>query len=67
MDVSYSDRVVDLIGERFDAAIRIGALKDSSLVARRIAPVRAVLVASPAYLARHGRPSRPGDSRRTNA
>jgi DNA-binding transcriptional LysR family regulator len=61
MDVSYSDRVVDLIGERFDAAIRIGALKDSTLVARRIAPVRAVLVASPAYLARHGRPSRPGD------
>jgi DNA-binding transcriptional LysR family regulator len=40
IDVSYTDRLVDLIGERFDAAIRIGALKDSSLVARRIAPVR---------------------------
>jgi DNA-binding transcriptional LysR family regulator len=61
MDVSYSDRLVDLIGERFDAAIRIGALKDSSLVARRIAPVRPVLVASPDYLARRGRPSTPGD------
>jgi DNA-binding transcriptional LysR family regulator len=61
MDVSYSDRVVDLIGERFDAAVRIGSLKDSSLVARRIAPVHAVLVASPAYLARHGRPSTPAD------
>lgn len=61
IDVSYSDRIVDLIGERFDAAIRIGVLKDSSLVARRIASVRAVLVASPEYLARNGRPSTPGD------
>jgi DNA-binding transcriptional LysR family regulator len=61
LDVSYSDRTVDLIGERFDAAIRIGVLKDSSLVARKIAPVRAVLVASPDYLARQGRPGAPGD------
>ena len=61
MDVSYSDRIVDLIGERYDAAIGIGVLKDSSLVARRIAPVRALLVASPDYLARNGRPSTPGD------
>jgi len=61
MDVSYSDRIVDLIGERFDAAIRIGTLQDSSLVARRIAPVRSVLVASPDYLARNGRPSTPHD------
>jgi DNA-binding transcriptional LysR family regulator len=61
LDVSYSDRLVDLVGERFDAAVRIGALKDSSLVARRVAPVRSVLVASPAYLARRGRPRTPGD------
>lgn len=61
LDVSYSDRAVDLIGERFDAAVRIGALRDSSLVARRIAPVRTVLAASPDYLARHGRPRTPGD------
>ena len=61
LDVSYSDRTVDLIGERFDAAVRIGTLKDSSLVARRIAPVRAVLLASPDYLARSGRPREPGD------
>ena len=61
LDVSYSDRVVDLIGERFDAAIRIGALRDSSLVARRIAPARSVVVASPDYLARHGRPATPHD------
>jgi DNA-binding transcriptional LysR family regulator len=61
MDISYSDRIVDLIGERFDAAIRIGRLQDSSLVARRIAPVRPVLAASRDYLARHGRPSAPRD------
>jgi DNA-binding transcriptional LysR family regulator len=61
IEVFYSDRLVDLIGERFDAAIRIGELKDSSLIARRIAPVRAVLVASPTYLKRKGRPATPGD------
>ena len=61
IDVFYSDRVADLIGERFDAAIRIGALRDSSLVARRLAPVRSVLVASPEYLAQHGRPTAPYD------
>src|SRR5262245_1426204 len=61
LDVSYSDRLVDLIAERFDAAIRIGLLRDSSLVARRIAPARSVVVASPDYLARKGRPAAPGD------
>jgi DNA-binding transcriptional LysR family regulator len=61
LDVAYSDRIVDLIGERFDAAIRIGTLRDSTLVARRIAPVRPVLVASPDYLARNGRPATPAD------
>ncbi|MCK5932697.1 MAG: LysR family transcriptional regulator [Fulvimarina manganoxydans] len=61
IDVSFSDRLVDLIGEHFDAAIRIGELSDSSLVARRIAPVRAALVASPAYLDRRGRPREPAD------
>jgi DNA-binding transcriptional LysR family regulator len=61
LDVSYSDRIADLIGDRFDAAIRIGALQDSSLIARRIAPVRASVVASPDYLARRGRPESPDD------
>jgi len=61
IDVSYSDRMVDLIGEHFDAAIRIGALKDSSLIARRIAPFRAVLVAGPGYIKRKGRPETPAD------
>lgn len=61
IDVSYSDRLVDLFGERFDAAIRIGILRDLTLVARRIAPGRAVVVASPDYLERRGTPLAPGD------
>lgn len=61
MEVSYNDRLSDLIAERFDAAIRIGALRDSSLVARRIAPARSVVVASPDYLARNGYPKTPED------
>jgi DNA-binding transcriptional LysR family regulator len=58
---SYSDRIVDVVGEGFDAAIRMGNLSDSSLIARRIAPVRAIMVASPAYLARAGTPESPAD------
>jgi DNA-binding transcriptional LysR family regulator len=57
----YSDRRVDLIGERFDAAIRLGILQDSSLVARWIAPIYGAVVASPDYLARNGRPEAPQD------
>lgn len=61
LDVEATDRRVDLIGERFDAAIRIGTLKDSSLVARRIAPIYTSALASPDYVARHGRPASPLD------
>lgn len=61
LDVSYSDKFVDLIEERFDAAIRIGNLRDSSLVARQLAPARSVIVASPDYLDRKGRPKVPRD------
>jgi DNA-binding transcriptional LysR family regulator len=53
---AYSDRFVDLLGEGFDVAIRIGFLQDSALIARRIAPVSGRLVASPAYIAKHGSP-----------
>ena len=61
LDVHFDDRFVDLIGEGFDLAIRIGALTDSRLVARRLADTRRILVASPDYLARRGMPQRPGD------
>jgi len=55
------DRVVNLVEEGFDLAVRIGELPDSSLVARRIGTVRRVMVASPAYLERHGAPRLPAD------
>lgn len=64
VEASYSDRIVDIIGERLDAAVRIGDLKDSSLVARKIATGRAIAVASPAYLAARGRPERPEEIER---
>jgi len=61
VDLHLSDALVDVIGEGFDIALRIGELVDSSLVARRLAPVQSMLVASPAYLDRRGRPGRPAD------
>jgi DNA-binding transcriptional LysR family regulator len=61
INVHLSDQVVDLIGEGFDLAIRIGALEHSSLVARHIAPNRRVLCASPDYLQRRGAPDTPED------
>ncbi|MED5618240.1 LysR family transcriptional regulator [Ideonella sp. BN130291] len=59
VDLSLNDRVVDLVEEGFEAAIRIGHLPDSALVARPLAPYRLMACASPAYLARKGTPARP--------
>lgn len=61
VDLQLNDRKVDIVEEGFDIALRIGHLKSSSLIARRIAPVRLVVCASPAYLARHGTPRQPAD------
>jgi len=61
LDVSLEDKTVDLVGGGYDLAVRIGNLQDSALVARRIAPVRAVVLASPDYLAERGRPTHPRD------
>lgn len=61
LDIEFEDRQVDLVGGGYDLAVRIGRLADSSLIARRIAPVRKHVVASPAYLDAHGRPARPAD------
>jgi DNA-binding transcriptional LysR family regulator len=61
VDLSLNDRLVDLVDEGYDVALRIGELGDSSLVARRLAPLKMRLVAVPAYLDRAGRPTHPGD------
>ena len=59
IDLSLSDATVDLIGEGFDAAIRIATLPDSSLLARRLCGMPHYIVGAPAYFARHGRPTHP--------
>jgi DNA-binding transcriptional LysR family regulator len=59
IDLHLSDAMVDLIGDGFDAAIRIAVLPDSSLVARRLCEMQRYLVGSPAYLHEHGRPRHP--------
>jgi DNA-binding transcriptional LysR family regulator len=59
LDLRMSDRIVDLIDEGIDVAIRIGALKDSSLVARKLAVNRRVICCAPAYLETHGVPHHP--------
>jgi len=62
-DLDFNDRQIDLMQEGFDLAIRIANLPDSSLIARRLAPIRHLLCASPEYLQRHGTPTRPDDLR----
>jgi DNA-binding transcriptional LysR family regulator len=59
IDLHLSDEIVDIVGLGFDAAIRVAALPDSSLVARRLCGMPSFLVASPAYLKAHGRPKHP--------
>jgi LysR family transcriptional regulator for bpeEF and oprC len=61
VDADFSDRVVDLIHEGFDLAIRVGDLADSSLSARPLGKIRYALYASPEYLGKHSTPSRPED------
>jgi DNA-binding transcriptional LysR family regulator len=57
LDVQLTDRFVDVVGEGFDVVVRIGDLPDSSLVARRLAPCRRVLVAAPRYLEERATPA----------
>lgn len=56
---AYTDRFVDLVGEGYDCAIRVGMLPDSNLIARRIGPLIGKYVASPAYIAKLGSPETP--------
>ena len=61
IELDLSDRFVDIVGEGYDMAIRIGNLSDSSLIARQIAPAQIVACASPAYLKQRGKPQSPTD------
>lgn len=58
---TYGDRVVDLVAEGFDCALRVGYLQDSSLIARRVGPIYGKLVASPDYIQAHGSPETPDE------
>ena len=60
-DFMVTNRIVDIIGENVDISLRIGALNDSALVARKIVALPRIVCASPSYLARHGRPAKPAD------
>ncbi len=59
LDVHFSDAMTDIVGDGFDLALRISALADSSLLARRLCGVRILLVGAPAYFVAHGRPTHP--------
>jgi DNA-binding transcriptional LysR family regulator len=61
LDVTLSDRVVDLVDEGYDLAVRIARLQASSLVSRQLTSTRMILCASPEYLQRHGMPEHPSD------
>jgi len=61
VSLNLSDRVVDIVNEGYDCAVRVGSLPDSSLVSLRLADNRRLCVATPAYLKRHGTPSHPNE------
>jgi DNA-binding transcriptional LysR family regulator len=61
IELILNDRLIDPLEEGVDVTVRIGALADSSLIARRLAPARLVLAAAPAYLQRHGTPQTPDE------
>jgi DNA-binding transcriptional LysR family regulator len=66
IDLSLTDFMVDLVGERSDVAIRTGRLRDSSLKARKLMESGRMVVGAPAYFARHGTPQTPADLARHN-
>jgi|SRR5690625_2108685 len=61
LNIVMSDEMLNIIEEGFDVAVRIGELQDSNLIARRLAPNHRVVCASPDYLNKHGRPSKPDE------
>ena len=67
VELNLNDRRIDLIEEGYDLAVRVARLADSTLIARRLAPCRRVIVAAPDYWVRHGRPTSPEDLRNHEA
>ena len=65
-DISVSERIVDLVEDGYDMAVRIGSVGPTNLVARKLGQMRAILCASPDYVARHGAPKTPRDLERHN-
>lgn len=63
LDIRLNDRVVDLVAERVDVALRVGPLRSAGLVARRVSQMSIVTCAAPSYLAEHGEPRTPDDLR----
>ncbi len=61
LDVQFSDRLVSLVDEGFDLAVRVGKPADTTLIARKLCQARMILAASPAYLTRHPGPAHPSD------
>lgn len=61
LDITHTDKIVDLLEERADVAIRAGPLKTSSLIARKLGAARKMIVASPGYLERYGKPRAAAD------
>lgn len=55
-DIRFEDHLADLVGDRYDLAIRVGALADSSIVAKKLGRIRLIMAASPSYLQKHGEP-----------
>ncbi|MFO1088529.1 MAG: LysR substrate-binding domain-containing protein [Hyphomicrobiales bacterium] len=66
VDLGLNDRHVDLIEEGWDLVVRIGSMRDSTMVAKKLAPCSTVVCASPAYIERHGRPRTVADLRHHN-
>ncbi|AZD50763.1 LysR family transcriptional regulator [Pseudomonas chlororaphis] len=66
LDIVHTDSLVDLLGEQTDVAVRAGPLENSRLVARKLGESRSIIVAAPAYLARHGTPQAPSQLERHN-
>lgn len=61
LEVDFDDRIVDVISDGYDVVVRIGALEDSSLIARKLSPCPLILCASPSYFEQYGRPETPQD------